>query len=112
MTKAEGKWKVAYTQSAIRFIGDNVESERIARKIFAYRELLESFPDLGHAYDPIYPAAKPPFPCRALSVPDTPFTLYYLKDEDAHRIIIFCVDFQRADPNACFSTMDWTAISW
>ncbi len=103
----EDRWSVAYTKHAMSFIESNVTSERVARKIFQYRELLESFPDLGRPYDPDYPAARPPFPCRQISIPDTPFTLYYLKEEDNKRIVIFTIEYDRASPNARFSRINW-----
>lgn len=108
----EDPWQAAYTQSAIDFIMQHVSSERVARKLFEYRDLLEQFPDLGAPYQPDYPAAIPPFPCRCIAVPDTPFSLYYLKQEDRRRIVVFCVEFQRQDPNARFSSLDWAVVPW
>lgn len=103
-------WSVLYTKSALDFFAKNVTSKRVARKIFSYRALLQEVPDLGRAYDPIYPAARPPFPCRVVSIPDTPFDLYYLKDEDNARIVVLCLEFQRVDPNARFSSLNWGSI--
>ncbi len=105
-------WSATYTQSAITFILEHVTSERVARKLFEYRSLLEELPDLGSPYCPEYPAARPPFPCRAIPVSDTPFTIYYMKQEEQRRLIIFCIEFQRTDPNARFSQIDWTTGSW
>ena len=106
------EWTAAYTQSAIDFILSNVTSERVASRLFECRALLETAPDLGRCYDPEYPAARPPFPCRYIPVADTPFTLYYLKDEEARSIVIFCIEYQRADPNARFSSLDWAVADW
>lgn len=103
-------WSVVYTRAAIDFIMAEVHSQRVADKLFSYRELLEAVPDLGRAYDPSYPAARPPFPCRYAAVPDTPFLLFYLKDEENRRLIVFCIEYQRVDPSARFSGMpgiDW-----
>ena len=108
----KGPWSVFYTVSALEFISNEVSSERVARKIFEYRSLLESFPDLGRAYDPEYSAARPPFLRRCIAVPDTPFVLYYLKEEEGRRIVIFCIDYRRRDPNARFSEYEWKAIEW
>lgn len=102
-----GRWKAYYTHAAITFIKENVTSKRIACKLFEYRELLECFPDLGNSYEPTYPAARPPFPCRVAAVPDTPFSIYYLKDEDAKQAVIFAIEFQRTDPNVRFASSDW-----
>lgn len=106
------KWSVFYTQRAIDFIIDNVDSERVANKIFKYRELLESMPDLGRFYDPEYPAARPPFPCRCIAVSDTPFAIYYIKEEEARRVVIFCIEYQRVDPHARFSNINWQTVPW
>lgn len=96
-------WKVAYSKTALDFIAANVNSKRIAEKLFEYRRLLEEFPNLGRSYDPLYPAARPPFPCRVISVPDTPFDMYYVKDESALEITIILIEFQRVDPMLRFS---------
>lgn len=89
---------------------EHVTSERVARKVFSYRELLETTPDLGRSYDPLYPAARPPFPCRVVSVPDTPFDLYYIKEEERRRIVVICLEFQRIDPHARFSRINWDVV--
>ena len=103
-------WKVLYAKSALRFIEENVWSERVLRKIFDCRELLESMPDLGRPYDPAYPAARPPFPCREIVIPDTPFSLHYIKQEETRQIVILCLEFQRVDPNARFSSINWGGL--
>lgn len=100
-------WCASYTESVLNFIEKNVTSERVARKIFHYREQLELFPDMGAPYDPVYPAARPPFPCRSISISDTPFTLFYLKLEEEKRVIIFCIEYDRTDPNSRFAHPDW-----
>lgn len=105
-------WTTVYTRSAIDFIVAEVRSERVAEKLFSYRALLETAPDLGRAYDPDYPAARPPFPCRCIAVPDTPFSLYYLKEDDLRRIVVFCIEYQRTEPNARFSSFDWSVVDW
>lgn len=108
----EAPWSVSYTRHAIEFLKTVITSERVLRKIFKYRALLQETPDLGRMYDPEYPAARPPFPCRYIPIPDTPFTLYYLKDDEKREIVIFSIDFQRTDPNARFSSFDWECIDW
>ena len=105
-------WKVLYAKSALRFIEENVWGERVLRKIFDCRELLESMPDLGRPCDPAYPAARPPFPCREIAIPDTPFSLHYIKQEETRQIVILCLEFQRVDPNARFSSINWGVVDW
>lgn len=102
-----GTWKARYTQHAISFIKNNVTSKRVASRIFECRELLETAPNLGRVYDPEYPAARPPFPCRCLPIPDTPFTLYYLKNEQEKEVVIFSIEYQRGNPDARFSFIDF-----
>lgn len=103
-------WMVLYSRSAIDFISRRVASKKVAQKIFRYRELLAENPDLGRNYQPEYAAAVPPFPCRFISVPDTPFTLFYFKDEKERKIVIFCVEFQRTDPVGRFVVVDWVDL--
>ncbi len=112
MSKPETTWHAFYTGSALKFIQENITSERVVRKLFDYRELIESQPYIGRAYDPEYAAARPPFPCRFVTVPDTPFTIFYFLDEDEHHIVHFCIEYQRKDPNARFSSINWDVIDW
>lgn len=108
----EPSWLVEYTEAAVNFIADHVNSRRVADKLFEYRVLLQEFPDLGKPYDPVYPAARIPFACREIAVPDTPFTIYYMKHEDERKIIIFCIEHQRVDPNARFAGIDYAIVDW
>ncbi len=105
-------WSVQYTQGAIDFILENVHSKQVASKIFECRRMLQDFSDFGKIYDPEYPAAMLPFPCRYIAIPDTSFNLYYIKEVDAMRIVIFCIDYQRIDPNARFSNINWAISDW
>ena len=73
-------------------------SERVLARIETYSELLADYPYLGAIYDPDYPAARPPLPCRHIRIPDTPFTLFYSVDEAAEEVDVFYVDFSAGDP--------------
>lgn len=66
------------------------------------------FPDLGTPYQPEYAAARPPFPCRAVAVPDTPFTLYYITLEEARTLVVIFIENQASDPNERFN---WGIVS-
>lgn len=90
--------EVVYTRSVVDFMMTEIESERAYDKIDEYRHVLASFPDIGRRYDPYYDAARPPFPCRFIAVPDTPFTLYYAKDDDRRRVTVFHIEHQKANP--------------
>lgn len=101
-------YEVVYTTDVINFMIANIWSKRVYEKIDLYRHLLADYPDLGAPYNPEYPAARPPFPCRWLPVPDTPFTLYYFKDEEAHRIAVFYIEHQGIDPESHF---EWGTVT-
>ncbi|MEG0505755.1 MAG: type II toxin-antitoxin system RelE/ParE family toxin, partial [Raoultibacter sp.] len=92
------EYTVIYTEYVIDFIVEQVTSKRVYEKIDGYREVLASFPDIGKPYDPMYRAARPPFPCRSIPVPDTPFTLYYLKDDDCREVVVFFIEHQALNP--------------
>lgn len=98
-------WRSVYTASAEAFIVANVRSASTADRIFAARRLLEEFPDMGRVYDPAYPAARPPFPCRVLAVPDTPFDLDYFKEEKTQTLVIFCIEYAAGDPRERFAEL-------
>ena len=97
------RFVVEYANAVTDFIIANVWSKQVLERIFAYRHLLEDFPDLGAPYDPEYRSARPPFPCRRIAVPDTPFSLYYMKDDEHRRIQVFYIEHQGADPSHRFS---------
>lgn len=95
--------EVLLTQRAESFLLENVTLERVMRRIEETVELLGAYPLIGKAYDPSYPAARPPFPCRFLQVSDTPFTLYYLFDEEAGVVTVFDVVWSAGDPRRRFA---------
>lgn len=86
------------TQFVVDYLMDRVDSKRVYDRIDQYREVLALFPDIGHEYDPTYAAARPPFPCRFVAIPDTPFTLYYTKDEMKCEVVVFYIEHQHANP--------------
>lgn len=90
------------------FIVRSVWSERVYSKMMDYMELLSVFPDLGTPYQPEYAAARPPFPCRAVAVPDTPFTLYYITLEEARALVVIFIENQASNPNERFN---WGIVS-
>lgn len=99
------RWSARYTQSAENFIAENAKTKKIAEKLIEYRVLLQNFPGLGRPYDPSYPAARPPFPCRVIAVPDTPFDIYYIKDDEEKAVTIFAVEFKTGNPLTRFSSL-------
>ena len=101
-------YEVEYVQQAVSFLEENVWTEQALDRIIRYVDLLGEFPDLGTPYSPDYPAARPPFSCRFVAVPDTPFTFYYVKDDERFLITIIYIEHQGADPKDRF---DWELIS-
>ena len=95
-------YKVEITDYAADFIEQNVALESVLRRFEWAVEMLSAFPFLGPAYDPEYIAARPPFPCRYLPLPDTPFTLYYTVDEAALRVTIIDIEWSAGDPRKRF----------
>lgn len=100
-------WDVQLGESAERFILDNVSFETTLGHIEQCCQLLSEFPDVGSPYEPTYPAAVPPFACRSIRVPDTPFTLYYLKDDQRHTVVVFAVEWSAGDPKKRFRSSAW-----
>lgn len=95
-------YHVKLANSVLTFIEEHVYSERVLARIETYTELLADYPYLGAVYDPDYPAARPPIPCRHLTIPDTPFTLFYAVNEAAQEVDVFYIDFSAGDPRARF----------
>lgn len=91
-------YQVLLADSALGFIDAHVYSERILARIETYIDLLGDYSYLGAVYDPDYPSPKPPIGCRQLSIPDTPFTLFYCVDEARSTVNVLYIDFSTGDP--------------
>lgn len=102
-------YEVEYVEQAVSFLEENVWTEQVFNRIVRYVDLLGEFPDLGTPYNPDYPAAMPPFPCRFIAVPDTPFTLYYVKDDERFIVTIIFIEHQGSNPEGRFS---WELVSF
>ena len=100
-------YTVFFTDSVLDFLDAHVTSERVLARIEAYEDLLASYPHLGSVYDPVYDAARPPIPCRHISVPETPFTLYYVVDDDAREVMVLYCDFSAGNPRERFRARPW-----
>lgn len=99
-------YTVLFAKSVLAFIDEHVVSERVFARIEAYEDLLASYPYLGSVYDPEYEAARPPIPCRHISIPDTPFTLYYVVDDERQTVTVFYIDFAAANPTERFRYLE------
>lgn len=98
----EASYEVLLTGYAEEFLAENVRGARVLARVEDVLSLLADYPRLGPAYDSDYTAARPPFPCRRLPVSDTPFTLYYTVDDDAHAVTVFDVEWSGGDPTRRF----------
>lgn len=105
----EDEYEVIYSKSVLSFMLDTITSKRVYEKVDSYRHLLAAFPELGTPYQPEYAAARCPFPCRCIPVPDTPFTIYYGIDDEHRTIEVFYMEHQNANPHERFS---WECLSF
>ncbi|MBS5451560.1 MAG: hypothetical protein KHY83_02375 [Coriobacteriia bacterium] len=100
------EWKVVYARSVVDFMATRIETRHAYERVDSYRKILAAFPYAGEEYDPYYESASPSAPCRSISVPGTPFTLYYGLDESARVVNVFSIEHQRIDPLRRFSTSE------
>lgn len=98
-------YSVRMTECAKRFIEGNVGTKSMLARFEWAVEILGTFPSFGPSYEPDYAAARPPFPCRYLPLPETPFTLYYIKDDDAEVVTIIDIEWSAGDPKKRFSSL-------
>jgi len=100
MTPNDGRplYASEVTSNVVEFILAHVSRETTLGKIEAVVSIIEEFPGMGHVYDPECPAARTPFPCRYIVVPETPFTIHYLKDDVAHKVVVFDIEWSAGDP--------------
>ena len=96
-------YAVELTDYAESFLLDNVTSERVLERIERSVEMLAEYPEAGPSYNPDYAAARSPFPCRYLPLSGTPFTLYYLTDDEAQMVTVFDIEWTAGDPRARFT---------
>lgn len=96
-------YTTSFTEYAEAFLLENVLSERVLERVEHTVDLLAQYPALRRVYDPQYPAAIPPFPCRSIAVADTPFTLYYVIDDGQQELTIVSVEWSAGDPAKRFT---------
>ena len=96
------KYRAVISEDVWQFFDENVYSEKVSSKILETIDLLENFPEIGKVYDPDYLAARPSFACRCILISDSPFIIYYFLEETKREVVIFSMQFQRANPNERF----------
>lgn len=99
-------FSVELTDYAVNFIEEHVTYPATLSRIEQAVGMLAAFPAMGLAYEPEYMAARPPFACRYLPLSDTPFTLYYLKDDAAERVVVFDIEWTAGDPTTRFAEFE------
>ncbi len=95
-------WRVEIAEYALAFIDENVTHPAAFTAIERAVEMLAAFPRMGAVYEPEYVAARPPFSCRHLPLPDTPFSLYYCLREETETVVIFDIEWSAGDPKKRF----------
>ena len=69
-------------------------------KVDAALDALAVFPGVGVAYDPLYPAARPPFEVLVLYADR--YGIYYSVDEKAGVVFVRYIEDERMDPKLRF----------
>lgn len=95
-------YEVSLTEDAVSFIEEHVKRESVYLRIIECMKMLADYPFMGRFYDPEYPVVRLPFACRRLAVPDTPFALYYVSNEEERRLVVFYIEFATGNPNKRF----------
>ena len=96
-------YKVRYARSVVEFMRDEIKTRKAYERVDSYRRILSSFPEAGAVYDPYYETAKPPVECHYITVPGTPFTLYYAVNDCDRTVDVFSIEHQRINPRSLFS---------
>lgn len=96
-------YKVRYAKSVLEFMRTEIQTRKAYDSVDSYRTILASFPEAGAVYDPYYEAVRPPIECCYITVPGTPFTLYYAVDEQAKTVSVFSIEHRRMNPRSLFS---------
>ena len=82
-----------------------VRSKADLTRLDSMLDVLDTVPDIGRAYDPLYEAARPSIEGLRV-VYAGHFGIYYVIDEDAGRVVVVAIEDQRRDPLTRFSHLD------
>lgn len=74
----------------------DIPTVRDFNKVRKLVELLDILPEIGHIYDPDYPAARTPFEMRVAYAGR--YGIYYVIDEPSHEVRVLFIEDQRRDP--------------
>lgn len=78
-----------------------IESKTDRRRIDAVLAVLDTVPEIGRNYDPLYEAARPSEPVLVFYAGN--YGLYYQIDKPRHAVKVLFIEDQRRDPLARFS---------
>lgn len=98
----EVAYEVRLSNNAL-YVHLNITSETAAQKVEKVLELLQSFPELGHVYEPLYTAAQTPFTMRVIYAGT--YGIYYDIDDAAQIVNIDFIEDQRRDPESRFTNV-------
>lgn len=90
-----GSYRVRLSQNAAMTYAA-IPSKKDLARVNKVLDLLDTVPDIGHAYDPLYESAKPPFDLRVVFAGN--YGIYYAVDEAAKAVDVFYLEDQRKDP--------------
>ena len=65
-------------------------------KVDKMLQILDTVPDIGRLYDPVYEAARPPFAVKVVYAGH--YGIYYDVDEEAAKVNVLFIEDQRRDP--------------
>lgn len=101
--KEERPYEVLLTDTAKSSYG-RIKSKKDSRRVDKVLNVLDTVPEIGRLYDPVYDAAKPPFDVRVVYAGH--FGIYYRVLEDEAQVHIYYIEDQRRDPMERFSHPD------
>lgn len=94
-----GRMEVRLTDEAY-FAYVDLPSDAVLARVDSLLETLGEFPWFGQEYDPAYPAARPPVPCRVAFCGR--YGIYYRVLEDEGAVEVLAIEDQRRDPRSRF----------
>lgn len=101
------RYQVILTDEAF-YAFSTLPSERLFCHIDNDLGLLETTPELGREYDPVYDAVRPPFPCRVLYCEQ--YGIYYKLDDESKTVLVFAIEDQRRNPARRFDTFEYGIV--
>lgn len=111
MSEARGEtpaYQVILTDEAFYAL-TALPSDRLFQHVSHDLELLETTPELGRVYDPVYEAVTPPFACRVLFCEN--YGIYYRLNSETRTLTVFAIEDQRRNPLGRFAAYEYAVTS-